>query len=71
MTTLAMMPAKARSLPLDSDTIAWSWADHARPHPDNQRQRLNALLYLEQLGKATVGESAPISELPRREFAQK
>ena len=51
--------------------ITFSWADHARPHPDNQRQRLNALLYLEQLGKATVGESAPISELPRHAFAQK
>ena len=58
MTNFELMPAKVRSLPNKSATFTWSWASHARPHPDNRQQRLNALLYLEQLAKATVTESA-------------
>ena len=41
--------------------VTFSWADHVRPHPDNQQQRLNALLYLEQLGRTTVTQPIPDS----------
>ena len=55
------MKARVRSKPLNPATVTWAWASHVRPHPDNQQQRLNALLYLEQLGRTTVTQPIPDS----------